>query len=462
MGPIIRLLAYLFLLVVVLGLIAAAAAAYLHFRIKGNEEVVGGLTSDEPAEPMNVLVLGSDSRQDLTPEQRQRFGTLDVVPGKRADTIILLHLDEKRRKAVLVHFPRDLRVTDPAGRVGKINEVYGQGPEAVVRTVAGFTGLPLHHYVEVDFNGFNRITDALGGVEVYFEKPLKDPKSGLDVPRGCVTIQGDQALAFVRARMIDDDFGRIARQQLYLKLMMDKVAAPGTLLQPAKVVKLINIFSENVKHDADLDLGDIQKIALRVRSFNSRNIDMRVVPSTVARIGGVSYVVADEAKARALFAAIASGESLPDYGRTEITPIVPEDVKLSVLNGTQVATLAADEAAGLESRGFSLLETANAGPHRATTVYYFEGFEQKARFVAASYGAEVKEAPPSLEANEDAEVVLVLGDDLAAGRLSGESARPAASPPTQPPAHGLTPGPANGRAGGATPEANRAVRACDG
>lgn len=110
-----------------------------------------------------------------------------------------------------------------------------------------------------------------------------------------MTIEGDQALSFVRARKIDDDFGRIRRQQLFLKLMVDKIASPGTLLHPDKVFSLVNVFSKNVKHDAELNLGDITTIGLRLRAFNSGNLDLRVVPSSGARIKGVSYVVANEA-----------------------------------------------------------------------------------------------------------------------------------------------------------------------
>lgn len=420
-GYVFRFFFFLSALAVILGLIAGAILAYLHFRVKGNEQEVGGLSSDVPAEPMNVLVLGSDSRENLTEEQRKSFGT---IGGKRADTIILLHLDEKREKVVLVHFPRDLRIKDPAGQAGKINTIYNQGPEAMVRTVSDFTGLRINHYIEVDFNGFNRITEALGGVEVYFEKPLRDQDSGLNVPKGCVTIEGDQALAFVRARKIDDDFGRIGRQQLYAKLMLDKIATPGTLLNPSKVLSLINVFAKNVKHDADLDLGDIKTIGLRVRSFDSSNIDMRVVPSQGARIDGVAYVVSDEEKTRALFDAIRSGSKLPDYGRTGVTPLEPGDVKVAVLNGTAIDKLAANEATALTTEGFIVLGTDNTSPHSKTTVYFFEGFEEKGRFVATKYGAEAEPMPTGMKVQNEVEAVVVLGEDFAARK--GASPTPGA------------------------------------
>lgn len=434
---------------VIVGLIGGAILLYLQVKVKGGDEVIENLTPQAAAEPMNVLVLGSDSREALTAEQRVSFGT---IGGRRADTIMLLHLDEKRQKVVLVHFPRDLRVLDPEGKLVKLNGVYGQGADAVVSTISAFTGLPIHHYLEVDFNGFNQITQELGGVKVYFERPIKDIDSGLNVPRGCIAIEGDQALAFVRARKIDDDFGRITRQQLFLKLMADKIATPGTLLRPDKVLTLVNVFSRNVKHDADLTLGDIRTIGLRLRNFNSTNLDMRVVPSAGARIQGVDYVVANEGETKALFSAIAGGKALPPFGRTGVSAIDPADVRVSLLNGTGVDKLAATEADVLKAKGFQVLVDGNAPAHEKTTVYFAEGYEEQGRLLLTIYPAMLVPKPSSLVSQ--AEVALVLGKDFADSKAAtGATPAPAASTPAQvqPPA-ASTPAPA---------PAKPLVRACE-
>ncbi|MBW3590864.1 MAG: LCP family protein, partial [Actinobacteria bacterium] len=370
----------------------------------------------------------------LTPEQQESFGDTEAVSGKRADTVILLHLDEERKQVVLVQFPRDLRVQDPQGEIVKMNSVYEQGPEAMIETVSAFSGMPINHYVEVDFAGFNSIADALGGVEVYFEEDIFDPDSGLDVEQGCQLIEGDQALAFVRARKIDDDFGRIRRQQLFLKLMVDKTVTPGTLLRPSRVVSLINTVARSVTHDAELTLTDIKDVGLRLRSFDSGNLDMRIVPSSATIIDGVSYVVADEEKSAALFAALKQRQPLPDYGRTGVTPIFPEDVRLAVLNGTDVDKLASGEASILAESGYQIHETANTEPHPQTTVYYRLGAEDKGRLVADTYGAELLPLGPPIAT--EAEVALVLGSDF-----SGAQAYPEAREPTAPdPPSLVTPG----------------------
>lgn len=406
-----RLAFYTFMFVLILSLIAGAVLAYVAVRLGGDRQEIAELSRQAPNEPLNVLIVGSDSREGLSSEDLKKFdpeGT-DRKTGRRADTIILVHVDEKRDEAVLVHFPRDLRVKLPGGKTGKINGAYQGGAGSVVKTVESFTGLEMHHYVEVDFTGFRSIVDALGGVDVFFERPIKDADSGLDVPKGCVRLKGDEALAFVRVRKIDNDFGRIARQQLFVKLMMDKLTRKGTLLNPIKVVKLVNLFSKNVTTDVDLGISDMKTLALRLRGFDSSKLDLRAVPSSGALIGGVSYVVANQRQSDAFFAAIRERKALPDYGRTGVSTLEPQDVEISVLNGTRVDGLAGKEADALKAAGFQVLATGGASPHAATTVYFKQGHDEKASLVAERYSAPVKAMPPAIVV--ETPVALVLGAD---------------------------------------------------
>jgi LCP family protein required for cell wall assembly len=450
----VRSLIALGVVVVLLALAAGAILIYANVKVKGNQEQVE--VAPQPVnEPMNVLVLGSDSRENLSAEQQNEFGDTDAVPGRRADTIMLLHLDEEREKAVLIHFPRDLRVEDPEGKAVKINSIYSFGPDAMVKTVSDFVGMPIHHYLEVDFNGFNEIADSVGGIQVFFERPVKDQDSGLDQPRGCVTIEGEQALAFVRARKIDDDFGRIQRQQLFMKLMVDKIATPGVVLRPDRVVSLVNVFSQAVKYDAELSLGDIRTIGFRLRTFNSGNLDMRVVPSAGARLDGVSYVVANDKQSKALFTALAERRPLPDYGRTGVSAIDPQEVRVSLLNGTEVDKLAFNEAEILKTKGFQVVETGNTIGHPLTIVYYAEGFQDQGRLLANTYGGELKELPPTITAM--GQVAVVLGQDFAATHPV-----PGATPPGAPaPAVTASPAPAPAPAPPPPAEVKPLVHACD-
>ncbi len=436
-----RLAFYTFMFVLILSLIAGAVLAYVVIRLGGERQDIAELSSQAPKAPLNVLIVGSDSREGLSPEELKKFdpeGT-DRKTGRRADTIILVHVDEKRDEVVLVHFPRDLRVALPGGKTGKINGAYQGGAGSVVKTVESFTGLEMNHYVEVDFTGFRSIVDALGGIDVFFERPINEKDSGLNVPKGCVRLKGDQALAFVRVRKIDSDFGRIARQQLFVKLMMEKLTRKGTVLNPIKVVKLVNLFSKNVKTDADLAISDMKTLALRLRGFDSSKLDLRAVPSSGARIGGVSFVVANKRQSDALFAAIKERKALPDYGRTGVSTLEPEDVEISVLNGTRVDGEARKVADALKAAGYQVVATGDASPHAATTVYFGPGHDEKARLVAARYGAPVKAMPPAVIV--ETPIALVVGADGA--KPVSIPANPAGpTPPKSPPPNqNFVPGP---------------------
>ena len=430
-----RRLGIFLMVLAVVALIAASVFAYVHLKLQASATEIAGLSP--PEEPTNVLVIGSDSRQDLPPELQEQYDPegVDRGSGRRADTIILIHLDEQRDKAVLVHFPRDLLVELPDGKSGRINGSYQSGPEGIIDTVEAFTGLGVHHYIEVNFQGFNNIANALGGVNVYFERPIKDPDSGLNVPQGCVELNGQNALSFVRARKIDSDFGRIERQQLFVKLMMEKVTSAGTLLNPIKVVKLINIFASNVKRDAELTINDMRKIAWRLRGFDASKIDMRVVPSSSANIRGVSYVVHNEQQTQELFTAIRERRTLPDYGRTGVSAVEASDVRLAVLNGTDVSGLAKKTAEELKVKGFDVVAFGDVGTTdvEKTVVYFKAGNEDKAGFLAGNYGAEVKVMPESLAL--DSEVAIVLGRDFAEGTATPPPPPPPGKAPPPPLVH---------------------------
>jgi LCP family protein required for cell wall assembly len=414
-----------------LALIATGIYVALAFKVRGNGEVIPELSSRVPDAPVNVLILGSDSRAVLPPDEQELADPTgrDRLSGQRADTIILLHLDEKREKAVIVHFPRDLLVTHPDGHQAKINGAYQQGPGNMVDTVELFTGIPIHHFIEVNFSSFQKLTEVVGGVQVYFENPIREPDSGLNVPAGCVTLQGRQALAFVRVRKIDSDFGRIERQQLFLRLLMERVTSSRVLFNPVKLFQLVDAVSENVLTDSELSLTDMRKMAFRLRNFSTSNVDMRIVPSAGRRINGISYVVHNEAEAEDLFKAIRERGSMPDFGRTGVSKLQPRDVRVAVLNGTAIEGLAAEEAEVLRDKGFEVQGVGNAlrSDYSRTIVFYVAGNEDKARFVASVYGAEVQSFT---NANfPESEAVLVLGKDRAV-----ESPPPAAAPsaPTTP------------------------------
>lgn len=427
---------YFVVFMMIIAVLVMSLLVYVQLKLKASSSDIP-VATQKPNEPMNVLVLGSDARDVLPPEEIDLFDPSgsDRTTGRRADTIILIHIDEKREKAIVLHFPRDLKVTYPDGKEGKINGAYQKGPGFMIDTVEAFSGLPVHHYVEANFVGFRNIVNALGGVRVHFEKPIKEDDSGLNVPAGCVELQGDQALAFVRVRKIDDDFGRIARQQLFMSLMMEKVRSAGTILNPVRIVKLVNLTTANVTTDANLSLGDIKDLTFRLRTFDPKRVDMRVVPSASQKIRGTSYVVANKGQTDTLLAAIRERRGLPDYGRTGVSAIEPGEIRVTALNGTPQAGLGAKGAEELKAKGYQVGVTVNADrqDYKKTTVFYHEGFPDQAAVVAGAYGAQVKPMPKTIEVIT--EVAIVFGLDYGEGKATPPPPPPPAKAPAPPLVH---------------------------
>ena len=167
----------------------------------------------DPAEPLTVLVLGSDSREVLSAEERRTLGT-GHADGERTETIALVRLDPGADELRVLSVPRDTLLTRCDGSRGRVNAAYGIGERdgvggmsCVVTTLTEWGGISIDHAVKLDFRGFVDVVDALGGVPIILDEPLVDERANLDLPAGCTRLDGRQALAFVRARSLDSDFG---------------------------------------------------------------------------------------------------------------------------------------------------------------------------------------------------------------------------------------------------------------
>lgn len=239
-------LPWMLVIVAVIGIAGAAGVLRAADQRAADVERIGGLDSvltevpvegDEsieyPAE--NYLLVGSDSRAgiDTSSGDFGVIGDASAVGGSRSDTIMVLR-QERNGGAALVSLPRDLWVEIPgAGRSNRINSAYNDGPDQLASTVIESVGIPIHHYVEVDFAGFKNIIDDLGGVEVCVGNAARDTHSGLALQPGCQVLDGEQALAFARSRYYEEwngtdwvldprsDLGRIERQQLFMRAAVD-------------------------------------------------------------------------------------------------------------------------------------------------------------------------------------------------------------------------------------------------
>ncbi len=292
--------------------LAGTVGGYVYWRIIGGILIRENVDLDPAAgKALNVLIVGSDSREGLDdPIDVERFGS---VGGKRADTIILAQLVPSQQRGVLLHFPRDLFVSVHGGGrqfQSKINAAYGYGPQGVIDTVGALTQMPINHYMEIDIRGFRSMVDAIGGIDVTNDTALYDSKLNFRLPSGTSHLDGNQALSFVRARHAtpDGDFGRIKRQQQFLRAVMGKVGKPSVLGNPIRVNQLARAFAANVKVDQFFQLDDLVRFALSVRRVGPDQLETFSVPGDIGRNGGESIVVMDALKAEPLFQALRNVE----------------------------------------------------------------------------------------------------------------------------------------------------------
>jgi LCP family protein required for cell wall assembly len=336
--------------------------------------------------PCNFLVLGSDSRANLTPEQQAQFGSNNDIGGSnRADTIMVVHTDPNLDKAIILSFPRDLWVNIPDHGMDKINVAFeggieGGGPGLMARTVTNLTGLGIDHYLYVDLAGFQKVVDTLGGVDmcipaydvntpgwltqdtatgsrqVYYSEPghVVDPNTGLDVMPGCQHLDGYQALAFVRTRHLPcdaiPDFSRIGRQQQFLRAVINQMLQPTEL---AKAPGLVQPILENMHRDSELLPGDLVYLVGQLRGLVTGAAEFRAVPGIGGFEGNIS-VVHMLPEAHQIFNAIIDGQPLGDIGLTiGSTPISPANVQVAVIDDAS-GTKAAEVEKVLADSGFDI------------------------------------------------------------------------------------------------------------
>jgi LCP family protein required for cell wall assembly len=250
-----------------------AVGTYFWADSKLNREVDLSEVIERPGagEGTNYLIVGSDSREGLSDEQKQELHT-GSAEGKRTDSMMILHTGSNG--PTLISLPRDSNVTIPTfkgsesgktypgtGRQVKLNAAYAEdGPELLVRTVEANTGLRIDHYVEIGFAGFANIVDAVGGVEITIPKGgMKDTKSGADFEAGEQTLDGEQALAFVRTRyaLAASDLDRTKNQQKFLSALAGQTATPSTVLNPFKLYPTMSAGLDTLIVDKDMSLWDL-------------------------------------------------------------------------------------------------------------------------------------------------------------------------------------------------------------
>ncbi|MEU7027047.1 LCP family protein [Streptomyces sp. NPDC046275] len=311
----------------VLVLAGGSGLGYVYFTLNGNLKSVdinGALGKDRPDDvdngSMDILVLGSDSRSGANSAYGRDEG------GARSDTAMVVHVYEGHKKASVVSIPRDTlidrpRCTAPDGtRVpaehrAMFNTAYEVGgPACAVKTVEAMSGIRMDHYIEVDFTGFRKLIDKLGGVEITTTKAIKDPKSHLDLAPGTHTLDGEQSLGLVRTRKsVGDgsDLGRIQLQQAFMKAFIDQVKSVGVFSNPAKLFDLADTATKAITPDSELDsVNELTGFAKGLSGLGADDVHMITLPVRYDP-RDPNRVVPLEAQGRQVWSALKADRPIP-------------------------------------------------------------------------------------------------------------------------------------------------------
>ncbi len=380
-------------ILVVLGCTTAAAGtAWLGLSFAHIDRVKNiRLSQTVRGQPSNYLIVGTDSRAGITanePDAKSFLGGGEQGCGC-TDTIMVLRVDPNAQTANIVSFPRDLWVTMADNHTkARINSAHQRGVQVLIDTIRDTFGITINHYVEIDFVGFEKLVDAVGGIKLWFDHPVRDSHTGLSIPStGCVQLNGLQAREFARSRYLQykgtdgrwhsdptADLGRITRQQIFIRRAIAKAVSSG-LGNPLTLNRIVQAGVDNVKLDANLSASDILSLGRKFKNFNSNDLIGYTIPSTgFTTAGGADVQLADM---RAADPILDIFKGLPPGSQS------PASVDVTVLNGSQVQGQANDVAGALEQIGFRVTQVGSYPTAVGrTTVLYGPGGENTARTVA--------------------------------------------------------------------------------
>jgi LCP family protein required for cell wall assembly len=367
--------------------------------------------------PINIFVMGSDSREGTNLGKGQtEYG----MEGSRSDTNLIVHLSADRQSAIVVSIPRDSMTMAPRNCKNKADKVengvirqWNQnftlgGPACTIRTFEGLTGIFIDHFVVIDFRGFQKMVDALGGVTVCTPEPINDKDSHLVLPAGKSKVNGKQALGYVRVRKTvgdGSDLGRIDRQQAFLSSVIQEATKSSLLLRPDKLFRFLNATTQAMTTDKGLDVGEMKDIAGSVAKIGTDQIRFVKLPTEtyapdpnrVAWTKGADTIWKAIRKDEAL-----PGTKVPSSTTTATAPpttapaltVSPGDIQVRVTNNSGVAGLAKQASTELQVQGFKIASylSGTGAPTEGVVVRYGPDMKEAARTVAAVYpGAQIRE-----------------------------------------------------------------------
>lgn len=393
--------------------IGFAAASEVTGNVK-QTDVFSSLT-DRPASNggTNILLVGNDDRAGISKKDKKawKLGSKDY--GSHAEPLLIVHLSDDGTVGV-VSIPRDTLVDIPeyttstghvvAATRQRVNAAYGiGGAPLTVQTIEKNTGVHIDHYAQIDFPGFVAMVDSLGGVPVCLKEDVNDADSGLNLTAGEHSLDGAQALAYVRARHFDasEDLGRIKRQQAFLGSVFTQVMSPAVLINPVKLISFMDAAAGSVTTDSGFDRDKMWALMAQMRGVSPSNITFQTVPIVPADGGAVAW---DPVHAPGIFETLNSGDSLSDPPKTPKSastaaaiPVVeksPSSINVRVYNGSTISGLGTQLGKDMKAAGYSVVGVpANYAKRSETTlIRYDPRYDVSLKTLQASLpGAKVEE-----------------------------------------------------------------------
>lgn len=272
---------------------------------------------DDPARPApgsgtNWLLVGSDGRSDLSPEQQAELSTGGDLGSSRTDTILLVHVPAllSTEPTALVSIPRDSYLEIPGWGMDKVNAAFAAGGAPLLtQTVEQATGLRIDHYAEVGFGGFGAVVDALGGVRICLPEPLNDPLAGVDLPAGCQAVDGRNALGYVRSRDTPRaDLDRMQHQREFMAALLERIGSPAVWLNPWRWYAVPHAVVGALSVDEGAHVWDLARLAWALHG-GATTLTVPIGEFTGNESGAV--VVWDIDAADALFGALRTDAPIP-------------------------------------------------------------------------------------------------------------------------------------------------------
>lgn len=394
-------------LVAVIGL---TTAIHLNGNISRFDIASGGHDRPEDIDgDLNILVIGSDTREGLGTDE---YGT-NTEAGPNSDTNLLVHISADRESAYVISIPRDSMTMAPSdcddpsstvvnGEMRQWNANFNEGgPACTVKTLEGLTGIFVDHVAVIDFNGFQSMVDALGGVNVCLPQPVEDEDAQIDLPAGRQRLDGHDALGYVRVRKSlgdGSDLQRIERQQAFMSSMAQEATRTSLLLRPDRLYSFLDAATKSMTADEDLGLSRMLSIAASVKDLRMEDLVFITVP-TEPYPADTNRVQWEQPATDALWEAVRNDTPLPGQKSSsdsqtepELT-VAPSQISVNVRNDTSAPGLAAQETAALAAQGFvaSVINEPPTNTTQGVTVTHAQEDVAAARTVAAAYdGAKLK------------------------------------------------------------------------